>query len=231
MKTKRGVVPQFWKIERKTNTFTTSTSPGSHPSLSSIPLRIIIRDIFKVVENASEARIVLNAGKVQVDGIVRKDPGFPAGLMDVVHLPDTQKHYRVMPFKQGLFLKEMTKDYDKKLLKIINKRILKGGKIQLNLHDGSNIITNNAVYKPNDVIAIKIPSREIISHTPLETGVTVLITGGKNMGKIAKLKEKRTISGSRADELIVETAEGSAKTQAKFIFPIGKEKPMIDLGE
>ncbi len=231
MKTKRGSAPEFWKIERKTNTFTTSPSPGPHSFLSSIPLRIVIRDILGVVETALEARIVLNAGKVQVDGITRKDPGFPVGLMDVVHLPDTQKYYRVMPFKHGLFLKEMTKDYDRKLLKIRNKRMLKGGKMQLNLHDGSNIITNNAAYKPNDVVAIKMPSREIISHTPLETGVTVLITGGKNMGKIAKLKEKQTISGSRADEVIVETAEGPAKTQAKFIFPIGKEKPMIDLGE
>ncbi len=230
MRTKRSVVPKFWKIERKTNTFTTSPSPGPHPFLSSIPLRIIIRDMLKVVETASEARTVLNAGKVHVDGIIRKDPGFPVGLMDVVHLPDTQKYYRVMPFKQGLFLKEMTKDYDKKLLKISNKRMLKGGKIQLNLHDGSNIITNNAGYKPNDVVAVKIPSKEIISHTPLETGVTVLITGGKNTGKIAKLKEKKTISGSRADELIVETTDGPAKTQAKFIFPIGKEKHMIDLG-
>src|SRR3989338_11417030 len=141
MKTKREMAPKFWRIETKTKTFTTSPSPGPHPALSSIPLRIVIRDILGIAENATEARTILNAGKIQVDGVVRKDPGFPVGLMDVIHVPDMQKYYRVMPSQKGLTMKEMTKDYDKKMLKIKNKRILRGNKIQLNFHDGSNLIT------------------------------------------------------------------------------------------
>ena len=231
MRTKREMAPKFWKMETKTKTFAISPSAGPHPAFSSIPLRIIIRDLLGIAEDASEARTILNAGKIQVDGVVRKDPGFPVGLMDVVHVPDMQKYYRVMPSKKGLILKEMTKDYDKKMLKIKNKRILRGNKIQLNFHDGTNIISSKADYKPNDVIVIKLPSKEIISHVPLDTGVSVLITGGKNVGRIAKLKKIEKISGSRADELIIETENGDHKTQIKFVFAIGKDKSLINLGE
>lgn len=225
------MAPKFWGIETKTRAFTTSPSPGPHPALLSIPLRIIVRDILGIAENASEARTVLNSGKVQVDGVVRKDPGFPVGLMDVVHMPDTQKYYRIMPSQKGLVLKEMMKDYDKKMLKIKNKRTLRGNKIQLNFHDGTNVISTKSDYKPNDVVVVKLPSREIVSHVQMGTGVSVLITGGKNMGKMAKLKKIEKISGSRADELIIETNDGDHKTQAKFIFAVGKDKPLIDLGE
>lgn len=231
MKTKREMAPKFWGIETKTRTFTTSPSPGPHPAFSSIPLRIIVRDVLGVAENASEARSVLNSGKVQIDGVVRKDPGFPVGLMDVVHIPDAQKYYRVMPSRKGLTVKEMTKDYDKKMLKIKNKKTLRDGKIQLSFHDGTNTISAKGDYKPNDVVVVKLPSREIISHVSLDTNVCVLITGGKNMGKTAKLKKIERISGSRADELVIETDDGDHKTQAKFIFAVGKDKPLIDLGE
>ncbi|MBI1971795.1 MAG: 30S ribosomal protein S4e [Candidatus Aenigmarchaeota archaeon] len=231
MRIKRGMAPKFWKIETKTRALTTSPSAGPHPAFSSIPLRIIIRDILGISESASEAKAILNAGKVQIDGITRKDPGFPVGLMDVVHIPDTQKYYRVMPSAKGLMLKEMTKDYDKKMLKIKNKRTLGADKVQLNFHDGTNTTLANANYNPNDAVVVKLPSKEIVSHVPLETGVSLLITGGKNIGKIAKLKKIERISGSRADELIVETENGDHKTQVKFVFAIGKGKPLIDLGE
>ncbi len=231
MKTKREMAPKFWRIEIKTKAFATSPSPGPHPALSSIPLRIVIRDILGIAESAAEARTILNAGKIQVDGVVRKDPGFPVGLMDIIHVPDMQKYYRVMPSQKGLIMKEMTKDYDKKMLKIKNKRMLRGNKIQLNFHDGSNVITTKTDYKPNDVVVVKLPSKEITAHVSLDTGASLLITGGKNVGKIAKLKKIEKISGSRADELLVETKDGDYKTQIKFVFAIGKEKPLIDLGE
>ncbi|MBI3413544.1 MAG: 30S ribosomal protein S4e [Candidatus Aenigmarchaeota archaeon] len=231
MRLKRQMAPKFWRIETKTRALTTSPSAGPHPAFSSIPLRIIIRDILEVAESASEAKTILNAGKAQVDGVIRKDPGFPVGLMDVVHMPDMQKYYRVLPSRKGLVVKEMTKDYDKKMLKIKNKTILKGNKIQLNFHDGTNLISGKTDYKPNDVVVVKIPSREIVSHASLETGASLLITGGKNVGKTAKLKKIERISGSRADELIVETEDGDHKTQTKFVFVLGKEKPLISLGE
>jgi len=231
MKLKRQMAPKFWRIETKTKALTTSPSAGPHPAFSSIPLRIIIRDILNIAENASEAKTILNAGKVQIDGVTRKDPGFPIGLMDIIHIPDMQKYYRALPSPKGLILKEMTKDYDKKMLRIKNKRLLRNNKIQLNFHDGTNLISNKTDYKPNDVVVVKTPSKEIISHVTLETGVSLLITGGKNIGKIAKLKKIERISGSRADELIIETKDGDHKTQTKFVFAIGKEKPLIDLGE
>ncbi len=231
MKLKRQSSPKFWKIETKTRTFTTSPSAGPHPAFSSIPLRIVIRDILKMAENASEVKTILNDGKVRIDGIIRKDTGFPVGLMDVVYVSGAEKYYRVVPSNKGLIIKEMTKDYDKKLLKIKSKRILAGNKIQLGFHDGTNVITTKSEYKPNDVVVVKLPSKEIISHISLEKGVTLLVTGGKNMGKTAKLKQIEKISGSRADELIIETDSGDYKTQIKFIFPVGKEKPVIDLGE
>ena len=84
-----------------------------------------------------------------VDGVVRTDPRFPVGLMDIVEIPDMEKIYRILPkWKKGLVPQEVSKKESSfKLCRIENKTTIKNGNIQLNLHDGRNIraVINNII--------------------------------------------------------------------------------------
>ena len=55
-------------------------------------------------------------------------------------MPDSDQYYRVLPSHKGLFLSPISKDeISYKLVRIDDKATVGGG-VQLNLHDGSNIL-------------------------------------------------------------------------------------------
>ena len=94
--------------------------------------------------------------------------------MDVIEIPEVMKAYRLLPTsRKRLTLNDINvEEKDFKLCKIINKVNVGGGDIQLNLHDGRNIIIRIAdpkqpeedVYKTRDVLKIRIPRSEILDH-------------------------------------------------------------------
>jgi len=239
---KRLAAPRVWPIKRKGIKFAIKPMPGPHPKDFCIPLQMVLIDYLKVAENRREAKRILVERKVKVDGRVRTELKYPVGLMDVIELVPTEEYYRVLPSKKGiLILHEIPKEEAKfKLCLIKNKVTNKGGHIQLNLHDGRNILVrvNNPrkpaedVYKTQDVLQISLPEQEILSHIKLDTGVTVLIFRGKNIGYVGKLKDIIRFMGPYENVAKVELEDGTVlETALRYIFPIGYERPMISLPE
>lgn len=173
---KRLAAPVRWELPRKIHKFTVRPLPGAHPMSESLPLLLIVRDILKYADNAREAKKIIKMGKVLVDGRVRKEEKLPVGLMDVVSLPDANENYRVLFDRKGRIKLKPTENPDVKLCKIKNKTVIKGGHIQLNLHDGRNIVikvsdptkAEEDVYKTGDTLLISIPEQEIKAHIPLK---------------------------------------------------------------
>jgi len=180
---KRYSMPGYWPLGVKCQTFVVRPSPGPHPLNRCMPLRVVVRDLLGLAETTSEAKRVLNAGKVMVDKRVRKDPGFPVGLMDVVEIPDIGKNYRVGVNAKGLHLQEITKeDAGSKLCMITGKRTLNAG-VQISLHDGRNIMLDaGKSYRVGDTVAISLPGQKITAHYKLENGSNALVYSGRNIG-------------------------------------------------
>ena len=227
---KRFKAPKMWPIHAKEETWTTKTSPGPHALNESIPLILILRDVLKIAANAREAKIILNNGDVLVDGIVRKDHRFPVGVMDVVSIPKIDKYYRILPdYKGRLILHEIEeKDATFKLAKINNKTTVKGGKTQLNLHDGRNVLTEDE-YKTDDVVLLNIPEQTISDSIKFEVGSLGLITSGRHTGELGKIAQINITKSSKANTVLMETDKGSFLTLEKYVFVIGKDKPVISL--
>ncbi|ENN96180.1 30S ribosomal protein S4e [Methanocaldococcus villosus KIN24-T80] len=234
---KRLAAPVRWELPRKVHKFTVRPLPGAHPMDESLPLLLIIRDVLKYADNAREAKKIIKMGKVLVDGRVRKEEKLPVGFMDVVSLPDANENYRVLFDRKGRIKLKPTENPDVKLCKIKNKTVVKGGHIQLNLHDGRNILirvkdpTNPVedVYKTSDTLLITIPDQEIKAHIPFEVGKLAYITGGKHVGEIARIVdiERR---GIYPDIITLETEDGEKfKTVKDYVFVIGDENPIIKL--
>jgi len=223
---KRLPAPRSWSIPRKTHFWSTRPAPGPHPREASVPVAIILRDMLKVCDSAREARHILNARGVHVDGRVVTDPKFSVGLMDVLSLTEVKAHYRMMVNGRGRLALVSIEEPDSKwkLCRIEDKTTVRGGKTQVNLHDGRNILLPKDQYKTGTTLKIHVPSQKVISHYELASGAVSFISGGQHVGEIARVLEVRLTRNPRAN--VVTFKEGFSTDIGK-VFVIGKESPEV----
>jgi small subunit ribosomal protein S4e len=187
-----------------------------------------------------ETKAILNRRKVFIDGKIRTEEHFPVGLMDVIEIPDLSKAYRVLPSKKsGLTLSEITKAEAKfKLCRIENITTVKKGYIQLNLHDGRNILMPvkdpkkklDIPYKTMGTLKISIPDQKILDYYPNEVNNQAIVMAGKNIGFSGKVSNLIKRFGINASIAVIEAGEGHLiNTAYEYSFIIGKDKPSIDL--
>ena len=224
--TKRYNVPKFWSVKLKANKYVVSPTPGPHSKMQCIPLGIILREKLHHARTMKEARQILRSGAVKVNGSVRKDHGFPAGLMDIVEL--SGDFYRILPGKNGFYLfKTDAGDATIKLARIKNKTHTKKKKLQLNLHDGSNMLVDKDDFKTSDVVAINIAQKMIKDIIRFERGSFAIVTGGHNMG-IGGVIES---IDKKLKTVVLAVGDKKLLVPIKYVFVTGKEKPIIKIGE
>jgi small subunit ribosomal protein S4e len=190
-----------------------------------------------------EVKAVISGEKVMVDGEVQKEELFPTGLMDVISIPDGEKWYRVLPSEKGLRLHSISKDEAGfKLCRIENKTVLKRGNVQLNLHDGRNVLIvvkdpnkpEEDTFKTLDTIKISLPNQEVLGHLKLAEGAPALITGGKNIGRHGKIVAVEHREGQKRKNALItiEDSRGNRfQTTIEYVFVVGDAKPYISLPE
>ncbi len=232
---KRLAAPTSWYIHRKTYKWAVRPRAGPHSMGTSIPLIYIVRDYLGYAKTAREARKILNEGKVLVDGRVRKDYKFPVGIMDVISIPETGEHYRVIPNRIGKLILQPISEEEAKIkpLRINNKRMVKGAKVQLNLHDGSNHLVTMAEkdgFMTSYTILMKVPEREVVEVLPFNIGAYVFVTQGKNVARKGKVVEVRQFPMGWPDVVTIEDENGEKfDTLKEYAFVVGKDKPQISL--
>ena len=240
---KRKPAPKIWPIHRKEAVWTIMPKPGPHPLSRSLPLTLIVRDILGFAKTAKEAKNIISTGKIMVDGKKRHDEHFLVGLMDVISIVDTKKSYRILPSKKGLILHPIDADEASfKLCRIENKTVVKGGKMQLDLHDGSSFLVANEnsqtpkedVYHTLDVVKLSIPNRELLEYTKLAVGAPVQVIGGKNMGLWGKISSIEKKPDKKRRDLLVTLKDVYGKqfqTILDFVFILGDAESLISLPE
>jgi small subunit ribosomal protein S4e len=240
---KRKPAPKFWPIHRKEFTWVVKPSPGPHDGSNCLPLTIVLRDSLGFAKTRKEARTIVSQGKICIDGQIRRDDGFPVGLADVVSVLDVDKNFRLIPSAKGLVLQPIDKEEAKfKLCRIENKTTAKNGNMQLNLHDGSNILIRSAdaknpqedVLETIDTVRITLPERQIVESIKMKEKDYAIITGGKNIGKHGNIIQIEEASGKKRRNALVtiEDKKGNRyQTTLNFVFAIGETQPLISLPE
>jgi len=240
---KRKPAPKFWPIHRKEAVWTVKPEPGPHSLLLCIPLALIVRDILGFAKTRKEARKIISQEKIKVNGKIQREELFPVGLMDVISIPDTGKAYRVLPSRKGLVLHSIEADEAKfRLSRIENKTAVKGGHLQLNLHDGTSILVQvrdlkkpeEDVYQTLDTLKLSIPDQEVIVHMKFTVGAPAIIIGGKNVGKYGKITaiEEKPSQKRRGLLVTIEDKNGNRlQTTLHFVFVVGDTEPSISLPE
>lgn len=234
---KRRMAPKFWRISVKRHKWTVKPSPGPHPGHSSIPLLILMRDVLGVAKDSREARRIIHEGAVKVDGKIRRDDKFPVGFMDVVEVG--KDAFRVLLYpRRGMVLHPIQDKGRKfKLCRIEGKSFVRGRKLQLNLHDGENILVKikdptkpvEDVYKRFDTLKVSVPDHKILGHVKFKEGSYAMISGGRNAGIHGEIKK---IGARKTESPIIDIKTKDGKTCRsinEYVFCIGEKGAQVSL--
>ena len=216
---KRLSAPAHVRVLRKETTYLVKPSPGPHPIEHSLPLAVVLRDYLGVGHNMREIKYILNEGKVKIDGRTVKSYKFPVGYQDVVEI-EGDRSYKVDLSKDGFQLVPV-EEVGKKILKVINKVKVKGGKLQLTFHDGRTYLTEDNAIRVGDSVVFDLKEKKIIKVIPQKLDSTCVIITGKHRGKKGKLIAVEEIGGKKIAKL--ESPEGEFSTDYKYLFFLGDE--------
>lgn len=221
-------IPRSWPIERKNFVWTTKPKCGMHWLEYSMPLVTIMRMLGKA-KNRREAVKIIKNGEIRIDEKVRKDPKFGIGFMDIISIPRTEEHLRVVFNEKGYItlLPTAEKEAGFKLCLIDNKKSA-GDKFQYLLHDGRNFLADGK-YKVGDVLKISLPGQKVLEHFAFEEGNHAYIIEGKHIGKVGKIKDIRKGTMSRPTMVSLEVENETIDIPARCCFVVGKEKVEIKL--
>ncbi|VAH18521.1 unnamed protein product [Triticum turgidum subsp. durum] len=223
---KRLNAPKHWMVEKLGGAFAPKPSSGPHKARECLPLILMLRNRLKYALTYREVVSIMMQRHIMVDGKVRTDKTYPAGLMDVVSIPKTGENFRLLYDTKGRFRLHSIKDEEAKfkLCKVRTVQCGQKGIPSLKTYDGRTIRYPDPAIKPNDTIKIDLENNKIVDFIKFEVGNFVMMTGGRNTGRIGVIKSREKHEGS-FETIHVEDALGHQfVTRLANVFTIGKDR-------
>lgn len=210
-------------VSRKKVKWLLAPMPGKHGKNESISAGVLLRDVFGKASSIYEAKKILNAGNLLVDGKKVKEAKCSIGLMDVISQPAEKKSFAMKLVGKRLEPKEVAGEAaGVKYLKVIGKNVVGGGKVQLAFHDGRVYLGDNQV-KTGDTLLFAIPSFKLAGHLKFAPGCLCLVTQGKHIGEVAKLEKVIERPGSHESEAKLAGKDGDFVTLVKYLFVVDEK--------
>jgi len=199
---KRKTIEKFWPIPRKGTKY---VAVPCHNQYESIPLIVAMRDMLKIVRTAKELKKLLYEKQIQINHRVVRETNYPVSLFDILSLPSAKKNYKaVLSKNKKMILEEVSdKESEIKIFKVIDKKILDGKRVQLNLMHGKNIISKDKV-NTGDSIVFNLKENKPIKIIPMEKGRNAFIIKGKHAGISGKINEIVERGGKKIAKIIFE---------------------------
>lgn len=195
MHLKRQKIPKKWPIPRKGTTYVVKPSFNLK---NGIPILVILRDILELAQNKKEVKKAIHEKNILLNNNPIINEKHSALLFDIITIVPSKTNYIVELCENGKFRLNEVKEIEagKKISKIVNKKILKGKKEQLNLMDGGNLISTMKC-NINDSILINFGKKGNEKCIPLKEKSNVIVFEGKHSGKkgiVNKMNQKRKMA-------------------------------------
>ena len=222
---KRLAMPRSWPLTRKTDIWISRPRPSGHPIERCMALGVVLRDVLGVANSMREAKRALATRRILVDGRVTTDMRRGVGVMDVLTVGD--EHYRCILDSNGKlrYVSIPAKDATHKLCRVDGKTTIKGGVTQLNLHDGRNILIDDAnKYNTMDSLLLDVDSQKVKKHLKFESGVNCYLIGGSHIGSTATMDEYVVKRSSKDNEVTF----GEFGTIVDHVFVVGDSNLPLD---
>jgi small subunit ribosomal protein S4e len=197
-----------------------------------MPLLLVLRDVRHIVASAREARLLLRSGAVRVDGAIARDLDRGLGLMDTLSFAaPLDSHYRMVKNRRGklTLVPIPSTEAAVKLGRVRFKHAAKGGRLQVTLHDGRNLLLPATTpYRVGDSVKIALPGQKVVEHLPLAPGALAYVSGGTHVGELARVERVEVRNSSQPN--LVHFKEGFS-TIKEYVFVVGQNTPEVTLGE
>ena len=218
---KRLMMPRSWPLPRKTTVWVQKPDPCGHSIEKCMPMGMILRDVLGVAHNRREAKKILHSRQIMVDGKIETAIGRGVSLMDVLTVGEN--NFRcILDINGKLRYRPISKKQaSTKTCRVMGKTTISGGKTQLHLHDGRNLLfDSNPEYKSGDSVVISLPEQEIIVHHKFEQGALAYLTGGSHIGETATVSSREIKRSSKANEVSFD----DFGTISDYVFILGNSK-------
>ena len=179
MHLKRQAVTMKLPIPRKGTTYIARASSNIDNSVSVLSA---VRDMLKLARTLREVKYLIHSKLLKLNGRHVRDYRESIKLFNIL---EADKPYMLTILQTGRFSLQEVKDREKRPCKVINKKILNGDKIQINLHDGTNISSKDKIYIGDTVYLNK--EGKVVDHIKFEKGKNVFVISGKYQGLKGKI--------------------------------------------
>jgi small subunit ribosomal protein S4e len=176
---KRHSIPKNWSVPRKGTKYV--ICPESNIKLG-VPVLILLRDLLKIAKNRKEVKKVIHERAILINGSIVKSEGQSLTLFDILTIVPSKENYKINLNEKGKFFAEKIKDADFKVSKVIKRTKLKNNKIQINLSDGRNFLSEEKC-NTHDSALINLKKNQIEKILPLKEKAKIFVFAGKHTGK------------------------------------------------
>lgn len=229
---KRLNAPSHWNLGKMGGVWAPKPSAGPHKQRECVPICIILRERLKYALTNKECMQISMERCVKVDGKVRTDHNFPCGFMDVVELEKSGDVFRVLYDVKGRFvMHRINREEASFKLCRINNIYIGTKKIPVAVtHDGRTIRYPDPDLKVNDAVKFDIASGKVTDIVKFELGATVMLTRGRNAGRVGTLVHIERHLNSFDIATMKDNKGQTFSTRIANVFAIANgEKPLITL--
>lgn len=229
---KRLNAPKHWMLDKLSGAFAPRPSSGPHKLRECLPLALFLRNRLKYALNYDETKRILKQRLIKVDGKVRTDVTYPAGIMDVITIEKTGENFRLIYDTKGRYsIHRITPEEAKYKLCRVRKTLMgPKGVPFIVTHDGRTIRYPDPAIKVNDTIVLDIGSTKITDHIKFDSGNQCMVTGGHNVGRVGLVTHRERHPGGFDIVHVKDAAGNTFATRLNNIFIIGKgNKSFISL--
>jgi len=221
---KRLNAPKHWMLDKLSGAFAPRPSSGPHKLRECLPLALFLRNRLKYALNYDETKRIMKQRLIKVDGKVRTDVTYPAGIMDVVTIEKTGENFRLVYDTKGRYsIHRITPEEAKyKLCRVRKTMMGPKGVPFIVTHDGRTIRYPDPAIKVNDTIVLEIATSKITDYIKFDSGNQCMVTGGHNVGRIGLVTHRERHPGGFDIVHIKDAAGNTFATRLYNIFIIGK---------
>lgn len=155
--------------------------PRSHHR-TGVSVLVAVRDMLKLAHTTREVQAMIKSKSLMINGRAVRD------FHEAIHLYtllDADKRYKVGLTTSGRLTLEAT-TAKTRVAKIVGKKMLRGKVVQVNFHDGTNVLTKeNVVVGGSAEIDLH---NKVVRWIPLEKGAHVFVRSGSSKGHAGTVK-------------------------------------------
>eukprot|EP01068_Selenidium_serpulae_P004849 Selendium_serpulae@DN3779_c0_g1_i1.p1 len=220
---KRVAAPHHWMLAKLGGVFAPRPTNGPHSLRECLPLAVLLRNRLKYALTYKEVKMIAKKRIVKIDGKTRTDVKFPVGVMDVISLDKSNENFRLLLDTKGRFKahKIRKEEAEFKLCRVQKIRVGERKVPYAVTNDGRTVRFIHPDVKANDTIRLNLKTGKVLDWIKFTEGSLVMITGGKNIGRIGKITKREQHMGS-FEIIHVEDIKGNQfATRLQNCFTIG----------